>query len=140
MVIISVAGMGAYRAYGSYENGNISEQQTLLVAENVLALSEGPGPKFYDPCWLYFSTMTTVQCKHEETNSSSNSGVGVSATVLVNGVPVTVGGKTGTTQSYNNTRYDNREKHVCESSLTNLDRCWKKDQKYCNGDQLVENC
>lgn len=42
VVAIAVVGLGSYKAYGSYTAANMSEED-LLVAENVLAISESGG-------------------------------------------------------------------------------------------------
>ena len=65
VVAIAVVGLGSYKAYGSYTAANMSEED-LLVAENILALSD-PGGSNNDEehikeCWI--RTGESLNAKH----------------------------------------------------------------------------
>ena len=72
VVAFAAVGLSSYKAYGSYTAANMSEED-LLIAENVLALSDytGQGCKHYG----------TVGCTNDSRRYSCKEGSGPTCTI-----------------------------------------------------------
>lgn len=136
VVAVATSCLGAWRAYGSYENVDNS-----LLMENLEALAQDEGgengdlswwDKFTDGCYDTAALLKSKQCPTSETSAGYNNGIGVNIPVPTEGGVIPVGANVESGYNYNHTTYGNKSQFQCESDWV-WNHCDRREQTTCEG-------